>query len=102
MAFEVVFRRRAEQRLSELAVYIANEAGAEVAHGYLNRIYALCKALAEMPERGRLRDDIMPGLRTLTMERRVTVVYRVQRSRVEIVTVAYAGRDFVRELRKRK
>ena len=102
MAYKVVFRRRAEQRLAELAVYIANEAGAEVAHGYLNRIYALCQALAEMPERGRPRDDIMPGLRTLSMERRVTIVCRVRRSQVEIVTIAYAGRDFVRELRKCK
>ena len=59
-------------------------------------------ALAEFPERGRNRDDILPGLRTITMERRVTITYRVRRSRVEIVTIGYAGRDFADELRKRK
>jgi hypothetical protein len=36
------------------------------------------------------------------MERTVTTVYRVRRSRVEIATLAHAGRDFLRELRKRK
>jgi toxin ParE1/3/4 len=36
------------------------------------------------------------------MERRVTIAYRVRRSRVEIVTIAYAGRDFAGELRRRK
>jgi hypothetical protein len=38
----------------------------------------------------------MPGLRTITIER------RVRRSRIEIVTIADAGRDFAGELRKRK
>jgi toxin ParE1/3/4 len=59
-------------------------------------------ALAEFPERGRSRDDILPGLRTITMERRVIIAYRVRRTRVEIVTIAYAGRDFARELRRRR
>jgi toxin ParE1/3/4 len=68
----------------------------------LDRIYAACTALAEFPERGRNRDDILPGLRTITMERRVTIAYRVRKTRVEIVTIAYAGGDFVAELRKRK
>jgi toxin ParE1/3/4 len=44
----------------------------------------------------------MPGLRTITIERRVTITYRVRRSRIEIVTIADAGRDFAGELRKRK
>jgi hypothetical protein len=36
------------------------------------------------------------------MERRVIIAYRVRRTRVEIVTIAYAGRDFARGLRKRR
>jgi toxin ParE1/3/4 len=102
VAHKVFFLRRAENRLAELGVYIASEAGLSVADGYLDRIYSACMALAEFPERGRKRDDILPGLRTITMERRVTIAYRVLRSRVEIVTIGYAGRDFAGELRKRK
>lgn len=102
MARKVVFLRQAENRLTELGLYIAGEAGAKIANDYLDRIHAACMALAEFPERGRSRDDILPGLRTITMERRVTIAYRVRRTRVEIVTIAYAGRDFASELRGRR
>lgn len=99
MTRKVVFRRRAEDRLTELGLYIAEEAGAEIAYGYLSRIYLACAALADFPERGRRRDDILPGLRTIGFERRVTIAFRVLKTRVEIVTIAYAGRDFEGELR---
>jgi toxin ParE1/3/4 len=68
VAHRVYFLRRAESRLAELGFYIASEAGFAVADRYLDRIYSACMALAEFPERGRSRDDILPGLRTITME----------------------------------
>jgi toxin ParE1/3/4 len=40
----------------------------------------------------------MPGLRTIGFERRVTIAFRVLKSRVEIVAIAYGGRDFESEL----
>lgn len=80
MAHKVVFLRRAESRLAELALYIASEAGPAIANGYLDRIYAACMAPAEFPERRRSREDILPGLRTITMERRVTIAYRVRKN----------------------
>jgi toxin ParE1/3/4 len=86
----------------ELATYIANQAGGDVAHRYVDRVETLCQALAEFPERGKPRSDIAPGLRTITMERRVTVVYRVSPSRVDIVTIAYGGRDFERDLKQKR
>lgn len=101
MARKVVFRRRAEKRLLELGEYIAIHASSNIATGYLDRIHAACVALADFPERGRHRDDILPGLRTIGFERRVTIAFRVLKTRVEIVTIAYGGRDFERELRKR-
>jgi toxin ParE1/3/4 len=58
--------------------------------------------LATFPERGTRRDDILPGLRTIGFERRVTIAFRVLKARVEIVTIAYGGRDFERELRRQK
>jgi toxin ParE1/3/4 len=62
------------------------------------RIEAACMALAEFPERGTRRDDIAPGLRILGFERRVTIAFRMLRTRVEIVTIAYGGRDFETDL----
>jgi toxin ParE1/3/4 len=57
-------------------------------------------SLAHVPERGTKRDDILPGLRTIGFERRVTIAFRFLKTRVEIVTIAYGGRDFEAELRE--
>ena len=102
MASKVVFRRRAESRLIELYDYIASQAGPAIAIDYIRRIRAACQALSTFPERGHRRDDILPGLRVMGFERRVSIVFRVLRTRVEIITIAYGGRDFEGELRRRK
>jgi toxin ParE1/3/4 len=98
VAHKVVFRPAAEAELFALYRYIAEESGAVRAGDYVSRIEAACMALATFPKRG-TRDDIAPGLRTIGFERRVTVAFRVLEGVVEIVTIAYAGRDFESELR---
>jgi toxin ParE1/3/4 len=102
VARKVVLLDTASSELTELGLYIASQSSTEVADGYLDRIYAAFMGLATFPERGRRRDDILPGLRTIGFERRVTIAYRVLKTRVEIVTIAYGGRDFERELRRGK
>jgi toxin ParE1/3/4 len=99
VALKVYFRRRAESDLSGLYEYIAGKSGVIVAGNYIDRIEAACLALATFPERGTRRDDILPGLRTVGFERRVTIAFRVLKTRVEIVTIAYGGRNFERVLR---
>lgn len=100
MAREVYFRPEAEADLVGLYEYIAERSGAAIAGGYIERIEAACLALASYPERGTRRDDILPGLRTVGFERRATIAFRVLRTRVEIVTIAYGGRDFESDLRE--
>lgn len=103
MGRRVVFGRLAIKRLDELYDYIAGASSPVIAISYLRRIRRVCLSLAEFPERGHRRDDILPGLRVMGFERRVTIAFRVSGQQVEIVTVAYGGRDFVRELgRKRR
>jgi toxin ParE1/3/4 len=99
VARRVTFRPQAEADLIALYDYIAAGVGLSVAGGYLDRIETACMALAEFPARGTPRDDILPGLRTIAFERRVTIAYRVLKTRVEIVTIAYGGRYFERALR---
>ena len=96
MARKVALLDSASTDLTELGLYIASESGVQVANGYLDRIYATC------PERGRRRDDILPGFRTIAFERRVTIGFRVLKKQVQIITIAYGGRDFESELRKGK
>ncbi len=100
MAHEVIFLDEASEDLITLAAYIAGQSSETIADRYLDRLYAACMALQHFPNRGTKRDDILPGLRTIGFERRATIAFRVLKTRVEIVTIAYGGRDFESALRK--
>jgi toxin ParE1/3/4 len=95
----VLFRPGAEDDLLTLYRYIADSSGAARADAYVTRIEQACMALAPFPERGTRRDDLAPGLRTIGFERRVTIAFRVLDHAVEIIAIAYAGRDFESGLR---
>jgi len=99
VARKVYFRPKAEADLIALYEYIADRAGIVIAGQYVDRIEAASTALADFSERGTRRDDILPGLRTIGFERRAAIAFRVLRNRVEIVTIAYGGRDFESALR---
>lgn len=98
MALKVVFRPEAEADLIGLYEYIADRGGYRIAGGYIDRIEEACMALATFPKRGTNRDDLLPGLRTIGFERRITIAFRVLKTQVEIVTIAYAGRNFEDDL----
>jgi len=100
VARELYFRPEAEADLIRLYEYIAEDSGATIAARYIERIEAACLALADFPERGTRRDDLLPGLRTIGFERRATIAFRVRQKRVEIVTIAYGGRDFESSLKR--
>jgi len=99
VAHKVYFKPQAEADLVALYDYIASQAGVTVAGRYIDRIEAACLALQNFPERGTRRDDILPDLRTIGFEHRATIAFRVLKTRVEIVTIAYGGRDFESVLR---
>ena len=97
---KIVFRPQAEADLFALYRYIATASGAKRAESYITRIEHTCMALTNFPERGTRRDDLAPGIRTIGFEQRVTIAFRVLDHVVEIVAIAYAGRNFERELRE--
>jgi len=99
MKYRVSFRPLAESDLFGLYDYIARESGHGVAGAYIDRIEAACMALATFPRRGKRRDDIRPGLRTLGFERRATIAFRVMRTEVVIVRIFYGGQDYEPVLR---
>lgn len=98
MKYEVSFRPQAEEDLFELYRYIAAEAGVEVAGAYVERIEAACLGLETFPHRGRARDDIRPGLRTMGFERRAVIAYRILGREVVIARIFYGGQDFEQAL----
>ncbi|MEM9966216.1 MAG: type II toxin-antitoxin system RelE/ParE family toxin [Asticcacaulis sp.] len=92
---QVIFTPLAERQIDALHRYIAESSGFESrADQYIERIIAYCISFETFPERGTIRDDLMPGLRTIGFERRVTIAYVVAKDTVLIEAIYYAGQDF--------
>jgi toxin ParE1/3/4 len=94
MPRKIVFRRAAENDLRELYDYIAERGGKSVAGKYIGRIEAACMNLAEFPERGTKRSELVPGLRIIGFERRAAIAFVVEADAVRIMRVLYGGRAF--------
>jgi toxin ParE1/3/4 len=93
LTYSVVIGPRALDDLEAIFDWIAEQAGIDVADGYVARIEAACGGLCDFPHRGAPRDDLVPGLRTLAFERRMTIAYTVVGPTVTIQRVLYGGRD---------
>jgi toxin ParE1/3/4 len=98
VAYEVVFSPEAKADLIELFDYIAEQSGAGIAIGYIDRIERYCSGFVAAPERGTRRDDLRPELRVVGFERRIAIAFHVDRQTVTIDRVLYGGRDIVRAL----
>ena len=60
---KVAFRPLAEEDLTELYLYIAEQSGyPDRAIGYVRRLRVYCESLAEFPKRGTQRNDLRRGL----------------------------------------
>jgi toxin ParE1/3/4 len=70
----VEFAPEAVEDLRKLYDWIAEATGAQAAMGYVARLESFCRGLGLASERGRLREDIGPGLRIVGFERRVTIL----------------------------
>jgi toxin ParE1/3/4 len=90
----IVFTPLAERRIGKLYDDIAGRASEKVADGYIGRILFFCESLKTFPLRGTARDDLLPGLRTIGFERRVTIAFVVTTKFVLIEGVFYGGQDF--------
>lgn len=71
----VRFSSRAENDLTEIALYTLETWGEKQAIRYINDLEICCRKLAENPALGRTCDDVRPGLRRLKSAKHV-VFYR--------------------------
>ena len=90
-----------EARLDLLRIYdwIADAASPTTAFAYVGRLEAYLRTLDLAAERGRRRDDIRPGLRTVSFERRLCIAFAIEDFGVTILRVFYGGRDWEAALR---
>ena len=93
MAHKVVFAPEARDDLLSLYLFIAERDGDSRALSYVERIEAFCRSFSDFPERGTRRDDLLPGLRIVGFERRVTIAFHVGSDTVTFDRILYGGRE---------
>ena len=77
--------------LSSLYDWIEGRTSPETAFSYMARLLAHLESFDLGAERGTRRDDIRPGLRIVGFERRVTIAFAVDETRVLILRLFYGG-----------
>lgn len=86
--------------MDRLHRYIADRAGEGIADGYVERTATFCQGLSTFFLRGKARDGLLPGLRTVGFERRATIAFMVTTDAVIIEGAFYGGQDFEANLRE--
>ena len=71
------------QDIEQIADYIARQSGLEQGDRFLNKLDAKFIKIAQFPNLGRQRDEILPALRSLPMDNYL-ILYMVIRQDVEI------------------
>lgn len=97
MRYRVHFAPEARDDLLRLYDFVAQQASASRAIAYLARIEAFCLGFEQFPQRGIARDDILPGLRVVGFEKRVTLAFHIAKDAVVFDRVLYGGRQFPTE-----
>ncbi|HEY2661104.1 MAG TPA: type II toxin-antitoxin system RelE/ParE family toxin [Caulobacteraceae bacterium] len=93
MTHNVIFAPEARDDLRKLYLFIAERAGDARALAYVGRTGAYCRGFTDFPERGTRQDDLVPGLRIVGFERRVTIAFHTGPRAVTIDRILYGGRD---------
>ena len=79
--------------LQSISDYLADVAGEDVAATYDAELKAACFSLADFPNRGRPRDELRSGLRSISVGRTMTIFYVVYPDEVQILHVIHSRRD---------
>lgn len=90
----VVITPDAEDDLSAIYDRIADASSERVALAYVERVRTHLAGFDLAAERGSLRRDIRPHVRSVGFERRLTIAFTVIGSEVHILRIFYAGQDW--------
>ncbi len=93
MTHSVTVRPSALADLTAIYDWVADEAGAEIAGAYRKRLLAACSSLGDFPSRGSRRDDLAPGVRTISFEGRALIAYVIRGQAVDVLRILHHGRD---------
>lgn len=96
MTYRVRFGPEAVDQLEDLYGYISHSATPAIAAGYVDAIVEHCEGLVVFPHRGQAREDLRPGLRTVSYRKRTVIAFSVDEDTryVTILGVFYGGQDY--------
>ena len=94
---QVLFAPEAEEQLITLYRYIAETGSAATAQTYTEGIISYCESLSLFPERGNLRDDLLPGLRVTNWRKRTVIAFVVENNQVKILGIWHGGQEYETE-----
>ncbi|WP_373530117.1 type II toxin-antitoxin system RelE/ParE family toxin [Nostoc sp.] len=80
------------QDIEQIADYIARQSGLAQSEGFLSKLDVKFAQIAQFPRFGRGRDEILPGIRSLSMENYL-ILYMPKGQDVEIFRVISGYRD---------
>ena len=87
----VVVLPKARVDINAISDFIAEDSEAQ-AERFVRRLDEKFKLLAQQPQLGRLRDELMVGLRGFPFERYI-IFYRSSTNGIDIVRVLHSARD---------
>ena len=77
MSHKIILSVEARRQLDELYDYIAVAASPVTALRFNDALLDQLETLRDFPNLGAPRDDVLPGLRTISFRRRVTIAFVV-------------------------
>lgn len=90
----VRWNKRGRRDLNKIIDHIEAASGStRIALRYLDRLEARCQRIGDAPRSGRPRDDLAPGLRTVSFEGSALICYVIADDTVWITNVFRRGRD---------
>lgn len=89
---DIRFLPAAISDLEKIEDHIASTAGASAAESVTESILNRCAALSAMPNSGSKRDEIRPGLRSVT-QRRYVIYYTHNARTIFIMRIRHSARD---------
>lgn len=99
MTYRILFSPSARRQLEAIYDYVAEASTADTAERFTDAILDHIAKLSDFPRRGTPRDDLAPGLRTLSFRRRITIAFAVESDLVSVIGIFYGGQNFETLLR---
>lgn len=93
-----------ERDLEAIVHWIIDHAGSEAADRRLREIERAIGSLAQTPHKGSIRDDILPGLRSIPAGRKAVIAFTTDDTTREVCiqAVSYGGADWAVVSRSRR